>query len=819
MNYKNKILLDLLRAEGEDEVQSIIRNCDFLSNDSNWVPYGGNKGNFSTFENQQPESVASLIEKITNSIDSLLLKECQLRGIQPNSDRAPKTLKEALELFFNIPNGEIEKLESSKKTNFAKNIQIVNTGEKEFPDILIFDDGEGQYPEKFHKTFLSIGTSNKNDIQFVQGKYNMGSTGAVTFCGDKRYQLIISKRNDDLFKREKDKHKENFLGFTLVRRHILNDEEKINHKNSWYEYFCANGDKEKILSIPLDDEVTKEISKNLSYNVSFQSGAVIKLFSYQFPKVLSGVARGELYQRLNQLLYSPALPFTIEEKRKFFQKFNPLSVSGNKIRLSDDGDKVEDKIYMEINKKGIGRVEIDVISLAFKKDKKSFNKTIKDFIGKTPVIFTVNGQVHGHLGKKFISDCKLNYLKDSLLIHINCDGIDQNFRQDLFMANRSNIKETIKSDKLKEEIKYAVKSNERLQEINRERQRELISGGNSEDGKKIIEKMLSKNLASKELINLLKDRGNLNLKNSHRNTSNGNVKSTKKRENKRSQNKIKKTKMFPSIFKVNLKEKNGKKIKGIPLGGKGIISFETDVHKDYFFRPNDRGELTLEILNYGEDSKGSGTYKPPSRVDHLFDVSKTGPENHIIKVTFSPFNNLKVGSEIQVSAKLSRPEGDLKAIFYIRIDKQNTTGKDTKKISKDEGLDLPKTIRVKKDKGKWIKDNNEEWIEDNWDENSILKVFSNDDFIDAIAINIDSYVFERYKISQKANTSKKLEIALDQYITLVYSNCLFLYKSIENSNIKKDTDIPELVSSIFKTFGEAILYINPTEELLKYHGD
>ena len=63
---------------------------------------------------------------------------------------------------------------------------------------------------KTHSYHLLCG--NKNEIHFVQGKYNMGGSGAIVFCGKKRYQLIASKRYDN---------SEGF-GFTLIREHPLN---------------------------------------------------------------------------------------------------------------------------------------------------------------------------------------------------------------------------------------------------------------------------------------------------------------------------------------------------------------------------------------------------------------------------------------------------------------------------------------------------------------------------------------------------------------------------------------------------------------------
>lgn len=61
--------------------------------------------------------------------------------------------------------------------------------------MIIYDNGEGQHPKDFESTFLSLMRGNKNEIHFVQGKYNMGGSGAIVFCG-KGYQLIGSKRFD-----------------------------------------------------------------------------------------------------------------------------------------------------------------------------------------------------------------------------------------------------------------------------------------------------------------------------------------------------------------------------------------------------------------------------------------------------------------------------------------------------------------------------------------------------------------------------------------------------------------------------------------------
>jgi hypothetical protein len=60
------------------------------------------------------------------------------------------------------------------------------------------NNGEGQTPEKMPDTLLSLNKSKKLRIPFVQGKFNMGGTGALKFCGKEAIQFILSKRDPRL---------------------------------------------------------------------------------------------------------------------------------------------------------------------------------------------------------------------------------------------------------------------------------------------------------------------------------------------------------------------------------------------------------------------------------------------------------------------------------------------------------------------------------------------------------------------------------------------------------------------------------------------
>ena len=82
-----KLALDLYAAEKEDDIEKILKNNN-LWDDSNW-PYFKSGGKvisaISVAGAQQDNPIGALVEKITNSIDAVLTKECLKRGIDPTS--------------------------------------------------------------------------------------------------------------------------------------------------------------------------------------------------------------------------------------------------------------------------------------------------------------------------------------------------------------------------------------------------------------------------------------------------------------------------------------------------------------------------------------------------------------------------------------------------------------------------------------------------------------------------------------------------------------------------------------------------------------
>ena len=72
------------------------------------------------------------------------------------------------------------------------------------------------------------------------------------------------------------------------------------------------------------------------------------------------------------------------------------------------------------------------------------------------VLFSLNGQVHGHYTSEFITrSLKFSLLKNYLLIHVDCSSLELDFRNELFMASRDRLKNGDESDVLRKNLRVS----------------------------------------------------------------------------------------------------------------------------------------------------------------------------------------------------------------------------------------------------------------------------------------------------------------------------------------------------------------------------
>ena len=815
-----KLFWKLYNASREEEVDEIIDPHPGIFKQDNWYPYGDNESNFGVVENQQAAPVPALVEKVTNSIDAILMRKCREDGLDPAAPESPQSIQEAVEQYF--PNNTDWDL-SKYRHEQAKDIQIIADGLKYTPSLIIYDNGEGQHPEDFEDTFLSLLRGNKNEIHFVQGKYNMGGSGALVFCGDKRYQLIGSRRYDET----------GDFGFTLLRRHPLSDEERKRKKNTWYEYLKID---DQIPSFPIEGSMDLGL-----YERTFTTGSILKLYSYNLPSGARSVISRDLNQSINEYLFEPALPlYTIDTEERYPKDKNlERHLYGLKRRIEKQHDKyIDEKFSLTCSAEEIhGEIEITCYVFKARMDGKNVRETKQTiqrefFKNNMRVVFSVNGQVHGHYTTEFISrSLKFGLLKNYLLIHVDVTDLDVEFRNELFMASRDRLKQGEESSTLREVVAKELRRS-RLKDIYKRRKSSM--NVESESTKDLVRQFAENLPMNEDMTKLL----NQTLKLDRRSDGEGNkgkTSSSKQKKSKSSKGDGEKSfdpKRYPSFFQLRSgQDVDGKRVVKTPLGGQRTIKFETDVEDTYFDRISDPGQLELAILDYSpNETRGGDDLGYPDRIDEVFSVVKSSPDRGTIRVRIKPKATVNVGDAIQTKVSLSAPGQTFEEIFWVKIAKPRKSNGQSKKQKNEPDLEnligLPEIVPVfqSEDDGKPTWDD----VESGGAEMGYTTVMHpqvEDDRLERILINMDSRVLLNYKSKQSGEEAVK--ITENRYLSSVYFHTLFLYTITKNRGYRvyetsedkyanpEEVDLETYLKDLFDSYYSEFLLNFETSELIE----
>lgn len=607
--------LSLLQSETEEEVISALKKYGYWEDRSVWKPYGDMPNNRSIVGNQQSSSVAALVEKLVNSIDAILMAECYRKGIDPKSPQAPKSMREAAEIYFGIKDGRIQSIDTSGRREFAERIQLVATGTRENPAYIIIDDGEGQSPEKFEDTFLSLARDNKTKIPFVQGKHNQGGTGVLQFSGVNSFQLIVSKRQPYVPDEGKEKDK---WGFTLVRRLDAD----ANHPQSMYVYLAPN---DKILSFDADTLPLRPGKFPYAYEEEVLAGTCIKVWNYRLQKGLKTLATLDLRYALERFLQEPVLPIRICERRSSYRAhYFDTTMSGLSAVLVDNKDEVElsDSSLLKVN--GVGDVKIRVVVI------KEISDDDKKKRYPSGIFFVMNGQLHGEESASYISrKTNLAYVAGSMIVVVDCTDLPSRVREDLFMASRDRMRQIDEKVALEDAIIDYIKDHHGIKELNAiRRQRRQQSALSEEETAKIIQNLVRSDPALAQLFG----KGELIRVPGRDITEKAPFVGHK----------------FPTYFRLHNEPKSGL-VKHCPKNHPCRIEFETDAANDYFDRIDDPGHIETRGL-------------PQKLSQNLWDGRAT--------LKFGLPDSVNVGDEFSVEVSVndvSRVE-PFKSVFKIHVD-------------------------------------------------------------------------------------------------------------------------------------------------------
>lgn len=759
MDRNKSLLLKLIDAENENEVDNILQTDEYAKTLS-WWPFNGDSNNFSTINNQQIDAVAALAEKPINSRDAILLKECKIAGLDPKGSDAPKTMAAAVEHFFGIKEGDLANADDKLRRKLASNIRIIAEGEKNKPNIIIADFGEGQNPADFKNTLLALTKGNKARILFVQGKYGMGGTGVLPFCGTKKYELILSKRHQKLLEPgQKDE-----WGFSLVRKTPPSKlDERDRH--SWFE--CLVGKNDEILSFSSDHLEILPGEERMEF------GCFIKLYNYDLPN--PSFITTDLWRDLNRKLYSPSLPILLQENRTLHFKItkgkNDTKVlAGNKLRIQkDDREFVYEALTITASMKAFGEQKIDVIVFKdFDKDGNDLRKRQEWTTAEESVFLTINGQTHYAMPRWWLKKTNLDFLADYLFVHIDCTHVNRAVTDDIFLGSRDRVRDNTDFKAFQEALLYILENNELLQKLNKEYEERQLARLKPDKtiAKKFVANLISKN---RELLSYFKLGADVPI------TEMGDT-----------------TSEIPDVFSgsriptflIPRKKFNGPiLVKEIPENFRhAVVLFDTDAQNDYFKREEDSGKLIWKSNN-------------PRAV-----ISTWYLYNGMLPIRIN-IDSPKSGDEFSFGIEISRPHLEpLKIEFKALVVEPHIKGEPEPREPKRTGFNLPELIVVREKPGP----NNETWDDHRWSASSVAKVEPG-----RVYVNMDSSDLHNF-ITQ---CPKKLRtLAETMYKSGIYLNSIILNMELDKL---QSTDKEKLFDFAIVSISKTLLPICLSPELRK----
>lgn len=753
------LCLSLARSDSEEDIIYILKNANYWEEPACWQYYGDNENNFATIGNQQSTADTALVEKIVNSVDAVLMRECYRKDIKPDSTDAPKSTPDALKKLFGIHEGKLSNLNASSRTELAQNISLVATGQKSRPSYSIIDLGEGQTSKNMPLTLLSLNKSNKLKIPFVQGKFNMGATGSLQFCGTRNIQLIISKRDPKIA--DEQDETANDWSFTIIRR----ENPSAGIRNSSFKYLAPN---KKVLSFSADSLPLLPGAYPNPYEKPLSWGTFIKLYEYELTGYKT-IVKFDLYNRLSLLMPNIALPIRLYERRKgYTANTYEETLSGLSVRLDEDKRDNLEPNYPSSHLLRVMGQEMEVLVYAFKRDQRlKYSKN-------EGLIFSINGQSQGFISKSFFEkkSVGMGYLADSILVLADCTKFDGRAREDLFMNSRDRFRDLPLRSEIEHQLEDLIKNHPGLRELKEQRRREEIQNGIQENKplKEVLEKIIKSNpTLSKLLISGLAITNPFKLVDSASQTDF-------------------KGKKFPSFFKLS-KEYPSQNPKNEPINRRCRIQFETDAANDYFKRDNDEGTFEIEFIDIPIE-------------DYVLNLW-----NGIATLTVQIPDCVQVGDVISFKTRvsdISRPE-PFQSSFFVKVeeaakDVPGSNGERKKPSSKEKGQDrettsglgLPNIIRVHR----------ADWERYKFDEGTALQVKDSGDqgydfYINADNIYLKNEMKAAYKIEPEL-----LELKFVNAMVLIGLSLINYFEKQSQTNDKTSDD--ESVYAKIQVFTRAI---------------
>lgn len=440
-----RYLFDILfKAKTRRDIQKFLHEIE-KNYEIDWKPVGDRDNNYGTIHMTSSADV-SLVERITNSIDATFERFVELNPAL----KEIKSPREFSETVYHFKDGKALNYSKKRKKNIIEEdgieVRIHEGDSSNTPTIEILDNGSGIDNEEISKTILSLNQSNKIKKWYLLGRFGQGGSTTFQFS---EYSIIFTKR-----------HNATEMSFTLIKY----ENPKEDEKDGKYVYMV---DKSNDRPFKIEDKSEfNTLVRHINYRLGKQSTLI------------------DIYGKMNYFFFDPVLPFMITNHIQIPKETRRIFGSRDRLERTDLVETM-DEIEIPANISEIGK-----LLLRYWVFKNQVNDSQKlTFIDTdNPILITYYGQTHAQLPIKILGELPFPYLKNFLVIQIDCDAISNSGRQKLFTSTRESI--TKEGERLIKKIILETLSNSsELIRINKSREESFHTRAYSKEMESIRKKL------------------------------------------------------------------------------------------------------------------------------------------------------------------------------------------------------------------------------------------------------------------------------------------------------------------------------------------
>ena len=723
----------ILRAESEEAVTAILEEHLDSVGAIEWRPIDGRETNFNVTTNQAATGGKALTELCTNMVDAILLRKAYEQGIDPESPKAPQSVIAAVKDLVKLqgaPSGILAEVDDASylRAFGEHNLVIGVTSERKQgskPNFTFVDAGEGQRGQDFPETFLSLSSGRKSKIPFVQGKYNMGSAGVLSYCGRRWYKLIISRPYD----RSTD------WAWTLVRR-------RPGEGMPIAEYLVIDGaipefSIQRILPFVLrSGEADAKVARN--------DGTIVKLYGYELG---STADFRRVREELNENLVSTILPFRLMDFRvkpsrtgRRAQGVDERTASGMEFllrRLDEEAEADADELAGEpiqianVSDPELGSITLTAIPLP---------KVIPGWLAPRRnimrVYHAVNGQVQFKQSRGYLTDCRLPGLKDRVVIIVDASELKESAHNDIWKGDRENIRKTSVGMRYLEIVQENIRGSDTLRAY-----QDRVASEETEQAAEQTQAELFQSIVRSDpsIAQLLPGGATVQLQ----------------RQGRGSDDEDWQGNYSPTFVRLSARSLRESGI-DIELDDRRRVAFETDATNDWLLRPDSRGSVSLhgngaeqyQIASSLRNGRLSVTIRP------VVSIAVTGSDVELMLVLQDDAMPVPVTAKVRlrvVAARPHPPPGTPKP--------RPQPGQDQdQKVSSQRGL--PPVRWLTRDGRKLPGSESERWPPDfTSQDGGVVEILSEDSTL--FKINYDNAHFQRFLGRERSEARRRA--AMEQF--------------------------------------------------------